>query len=128
MEPKTLYFDKKLIVETFFHADIKPITINKVDVKRIVQSKKDSFENKGAFKYFIRYDDLKIGIIPLYIILRQINAYVQYFDKNNKCMNILVHDRQIIKKYNKIWNKNKRYLKKNLKVNHSKMINTLELK
>ena len=43
-------------------------------------------------------------------------------------MYILVHDRQIIKKYNQIWNKNKRYLKKNLKVNHSKMINTLELK
>ena len=40
MEPKTLYFDKKLIVQTFFHADIKPITINKVDVKRIVLSKK----------------------------------------------------------------------------------------
>ena len=98
MEPKTFYFDKKLIVQTFFHADIKPITINKVDVKRIVLSKKDSFDKKGAFKYFIRYDDLKIGIIPLYIILRQINAYVQYFHKNNKCMNILVHDRQIIKK------------------------------
>ena len=30
----------------------------------------------------------------------------QYFDKNNKCINHLVKDEKILKKYLKIWNKN----------------------
>ena len=40
-------------------------------------SKKDLYGNKGAFKYFIGYDNHEIGIIALYIILPQINAYLQ---------------------------------------------------
>ena len=33
------------------------------------------------------------------------NAYTKYFDKNNKYMNLLVNDKKILEKYNKIWNK-----------------------
>ena len=32
-------------------------------------------------------------IVPLYIKLPQMNAFVKYFDSNNKYMNLLVHDR-----------------------------------
>ena len=31
------------------------------------------------------------------------NAYTKYFDKNNKCINLLVNDKEILKMYNKIW-------------------------
>ena len=33
------------------------------------------------------------------------NAYVIYFDKNNKCMNLLVNGKEILEKYNEIWDK-----------------------
>ena len=40
------------------------------------------------------------------------NAYTKYFDKNNNCMNHLVKDEKILKKYSKIWNKIKSLIKK----------------
>ena len=40
------------------------------------------------------------------------NAYVKYFDKNNKYMNLLVNDKEILKKYSKIWDEIKGLIKK----------------
>ena len=40
------------------------------------------------------------------------NGYSKYFYKNNKYMNLLVNDKEIVEKYNKIWNKIKRLFKK----------------
>ena len=40
--------------------------------------------------------------IPLYIKLTQVKGYIKYF-KDNKCMNILVHDKELLKKYSEIW-------------------------
>ena len=40
------------------------------------------------------------------------NAYAKYFDKNSKYINLLV--REILEKYNKIWNKIKSLFKKEL--------------
>ena len=42
---------------------------------------------------------------PLCIKLAQMNAYAKYYDRSSKYMNILVNDKKIIEKYNKIWNK-----------------------
>ena len=50
----------------------------------------------------IRYD--KIFICPLYIKFPQMNAYAKYFYKN-KCTNLVVNDKEILKKYNEIWDK-----------------------
>ena len=33
------------------------------------------------------------------------NAYVKYFDKNSKYINLLVNDEEVLKKYREIWNK-----------------------
>ena len=90
-------------------------------------SKKDLHGNKIAFKYFIEYVS-NSGIIPLYIILPQMNAYVKYFDKNNQCKNLLVHDKELLKNIMKYGIKLKVYLRKNLIVNQCIMINTLKLK
>ena len=49
-------------------------------------SSKEWYGNKDAFKDFIVYIS-NIGIIPLFIRLPQINAFVKYFDSNNKYMN-----------------------------------------
>ena len=40
------------------------------------------------------------------------NAYAKYFDKNIKYMNLLVNDKEILEKYNKIWNRIKTLIKK----------------
>ena len=42
------------------------------------------------------------------------NAYVKYFDKNNKCINLVIKDEEILKKYNEIWNKIGSLLKKGI--------------
>ena len=39
------------------------------------------------------------------------NAYAKYFDKNNKYINLLVNDKEILKKYSEIWNKIKSLIK-----------------
>ena len=52
------------------------------------------------------------------------NGYVKYFDNNNKCIK-LVHDKELLQKYNKIQYSIK---KRGLIVNQSIMTNTLKLK
>ena len=61
-------------------------------------------------KYFIGYNDYKIGIVPLYIILPEINASAKYF-KDSRCMNFLVNDKKVLQKYNEIWDEVKGLLK-----------------
>ena len=73
-------------------------------------SKKVSYGNKGAFKYFIGYRG-NAGIIPLFIILPQMNAYAKYF-RDSKCIKLLDHDEEILKKYNEMWNKAKSLFEK----------------
>ena len=33
------------------------------------------------------------------------NGYVKYFDSNNKYMIFLIYDKELLKKYNAIWDK-----------------------
>ena len=40
------------------------------------------------------------------------NAYAKCFDKSNKYINLLVNDKEILKKYSDIWNKIKSLIKK----------------
>ena len=59
---------------------------------------------KAHINTLLDYNDYNIDI-PLYIKLPQMNAYDKCFDRNGEYMNLLVHDKEIIKKHNKIWNK-----------------------
>ena len=40
------------------------------------------------------------------------NGHVKYFDDNNKYMNFVVHDKDVLNKYNEIWDKISNLLKK----------------
>ena len=60
--------------------------------------------------------------------LPQMNAYAKYFDKNNKYINLLVNDKEILKKYSEIWNKVKSLIKKEFNSEPVYLINTLKLK
>ena len=75
-------------------------------------SSKHSCGNKGSFKYFIGYINKNDPFpAPLCIKLPEMNGYTKYFD-NNKYMNLLVHDKELLKKYNEIWDKVSNILKK----------------
>ena len=52
-------------------------------------------------------------LVPLCIKLPQMNGYVKYFNYR-KGMNLLVHDKELLKKYNEIWDKIRNLLKKGL--------------
>ena len=39
------------------------------------------------------------------------NGYVKYFDSNHKCINLLVHDEKLLKRYNETWDKISNLLK-----------------
>ena len=41
----------------------------------------------------------------------QINGYVKYIDNNNKYVDLLVHDKSCLKKYNELWDKIRKLLK-----------------
>ena len=55
------------------------------------------------------------------------NAYAKCFDKNSKYTNLLVNDKEMLEKYNKIWNNIKNLLKNDLMLNQCIMINILKL-
>ena len=64
--------------------------------------KKDSFGKKGSFKYFIGYiHEGNAFPIPLCIKPSQMKGYVKCFN-DTKCINLLAHDEEFLKKYNAI--------------------------
>ena len=89
MEQKALMFDKQCINKNAFHKIKRPISIDKVEIKRILLSKKDSYGKKDSFKYIIGYiNETDAFPVPLCKKNPQINGYVKYFDNNNNRMNL----------------------------------------
>ena len=100
MEKKVLIFGKKGIIKNSFHKSKQRINIDKVGIKRIVFPSKESYGKRGVFKYFIGYIS-NVGFLALYMMLPLMNSYVKYFDSNNKHMNLLVNDKELLK--NTVW-------------------------
>ena len=91
---------------------------------------------KGLFKYFIGY---VINYIKLLCMtLSQMDEYVKYFN-DNKCMNLLVHDKEFPKIFNAVWDKisillkkgvdselvhSGKYIKTKIKIYNNKIIQT----
>ena len=105
MEQKALVFGKQCINKNAFHKNQRRISIDKVEIRRIVLSKKDSYGKKGSFKYFIGYiNEADAFSVPLCIKIPQMNGYVKYFD-DNKCMNLLFHNKELLEKYSETGDK-----------------------
>ena len=79
----------------YFQKDKKPININEVDTKKIVQSNKAPYGEEGANKYYIGY--LSGGFRPLCIIIKDIKLYTGH-------MNVLANNNELLK-YIEIRNK-----------------------
>ena len=99
MNENVLICDKQCFNENAFHKNKRPISIDKVEIRRIVLSKKDLYRKKSSFKCFVGYiNESDAFSAPLCVKLPQTNGYVKYFDSNNKCINLLLHDKKLFKK------------------------------
>ena len=127
MKQEAMYFGENSIIKSPFHKNKRSININKVDIEEIVLSHKKS-HSKDSFKYFTgcRHKGNAFPS-PLCVKLPQMNAYAKYFNKNNKYINLLVNDKEILNKYSEIWNKIKSLIKKEFNsepMNNDKYIKT----
>ena len=112
MEQEAVYFGENGNIKNAFHKNKRPININEVHIQETVLSPKKSY-SQDSFKYLTGYRlNSNAFPSPLCGKLPQMNAYAKHFDKNNKYINLLVNDKEILKKYSEIWNKIKSLIKK----------------
>ena len=72
-------------------------------------SKKEWYGNKNSLKCLIEYDDNDI-IRPLCVKLPQMTGYFRKFNENSS-MSFRVKDKQLLKNYNRIWEKVEKLMK-----------------
>ena len=109
---KSLRLCKTGIDKNAFHNNKTSISTDEVEINRIVLFGKMSYGNKGSFKYYIGYIHKDGTFSPLNIKLLQLTGYTKHFDNDDKCINFLVTDKELLEKYNKIWDKIKNLFKK----------------
>ena len=110
MSSKNVNFGDKKIKKSDFYKNKKVAKIDNVDVNKILVSKEEPYGRKSSFKYFIRYNDNDV-IRPLYIKLSQMIGYVRTFESKTT-MSFKIRDKQLLKKYNQIWKRVEKLLKK----------------
>ena len=101
MSGRNINFNDKKIKKSDFYKNKKINKIDDINVNNILVSKKEPYGTKNSFKYFIGYNDNDI-IRPLCIRLPQMTGYARKFDEN-ATMSFIVKDKQLLKKYTKIW-------------------------
>ena len=98
----------KKIKKNDFYKNKKAFQIDNIDVNKILVSKKKSYGTKNALKYFIGYND-DDAIRPLCLRLPQMTGCFKKFNEI-ATMFFRVDNKQLLKKYNKIWEKNEKLL------------------
>ena len=101
MSEKKINADDKKIKRSSFYKNKKINNIEDIDVNNILVSKKEPYGTKNSLKYFIGYIDNDI-IRPLWIRLPQMTGYARKFNEN-ATMSFIVKDKNLLKKYSKIW-------------------------
>ena len=81
---QVLLCGEECINKNAFHKKIKPISIDKLEIKRIMLFNKTSYANKGSFKYYIGYMHEVERLSPLCITLPQSIGHTKYFNDNKK--------------------------------------------
>ena len=93
----------KKILKSEFYKNKKVNSIDDIDVTKILVSKIETYGTKHSFKYFIRYSDNDV-VRPLCVRLPQMTGYTRRFDEN-ATMSFKANNKQLLKNYNKIWEK-----------------------
>ena len=81
----------------------KVFQTDKIDVTKILISKKEPYGTKNSFKYFIGFNDNDF-MRQLCVRLPQMTGYARKFDEN-ATMSFRANNKQLLKNYNKIWEK-----------------------
>ena len=101
MSGKNINFNDKKIKKSIFCKNKAINNIKDINVNNILVPKEGAYSNKGSFKYFIGYNDNDI-IRLICIRIPQMTGYARKFDEN-ATMSFIVKDKQLLKKYTKIW-------------------------
>ena len=100
MSGKNIKFDDKKNKKSNIYENKNVFQIDDIDVNKILVSKKEPYETKNAFKYFIGYNDDDV-VRPLCVRLPQITDYAKKFNEN-ATMSFRVNNKQLLKSYNKV--------------------------
>ena len=108
---KNIKFDDKKIEKTEFYKNKKVFQIDNIDFNKKLVSKKESYGTKNVLRYFIKYNDNDF-IRPLCLRLSKMTGYPKKFNENAS-MSFRVNNKQLLKNYNKIWEKIKKLIETN---------------
>ena len=109
MSLRKIKFGDKEVYKTKFYSSKQAISLDSVDLNKIVVSKKWEI-NDTTYKHICRYLN-NDTIQPLCVILPQMDGYIKYFDDGGKNMSFVTDDEKIYKKYNEIWEVIRKLLK-----------------
>ena len=98
----------KKLKKSELYKNKKVTEIDKIAVNKILVSKEEPYGTKNSFKYFIGYNDNVVR--PLCVRLPQMTGYARKFDEN-ATMSFRANNKQLLKNYNKIWEKVEKLLK-----------------
>ena len=107
MNRKNINFDDKKFKKSKFYKNKKAFQIDDIDVNKILVSKKEPYGTKNALKYFIGYNDNDV-MRPLFLRLPQMTGNARKFNEN-ATMSFRANNKQLLKNYNKIWEKVESY-------------------
>ena len=108
---KNINFDDKKIEKSEFYKNKKVFQIDNIDVNKKLVSKKESYGTKNVLRYFIEYNDNDF-IRPLCLRVSKMTGYPKKFNENAS-MSFRVNNKQLLKNYNKIWEKIRKLLRIN---------------
>ena len=101
MSLRKIKFGNKEVNKKEFYSSKQAISLDSVDLNKIVISKKWKINDK-TYKHICGYLN-NDTIQPLCVILPQMDGYIRYFDDGGKNMSFVTNDEKIYEKYNEIW-------------------------
>ena len=115
MSLRKIKFGNKEVNKKEFYLSKQAISLDSVDLNKIVVSKKWKINNT-TYKHICGYLN-NDTIQPFCVILPQMDGYIKYFDDGGKNMSFVTDDEEIYKKYNEIWEVIRNLLKLDFTVN-----------
>ena len=112
MNGRNINFNDKKMKKSEFYKHKKVFQIDDIDVNKILVFKKEPYGTKNALKYFIGYND-NDAIRPLHLRLPQMIGYAENFNENASMSFRVNNNKQLLKNYNKIWEKTEKLMRIN---------------